>query len=119
MSKDDFSFIIDLEEKLLYKKESQHALANLVDEDFSELGSLNHVYTKQDFIKDLTVPTEAMRTAKNFKARYLTPDVIQLTYISFMREGVHTPVLSDYRSSIWRQMNGQWKLCFHQGTPCR
>jgi hypothetical protein len=119
MSKDDLSFIIQLEEKLLYKQDTHLALAEMIDDEFTEMGSLNHVYTKQDFINDLRLTPEGMRTAKNFKARYIVPEVIHLTYISFIRDSATSPVRSDYRSSIWREKEGAWKLYFHQGTPCR
>jgi hypothetical protein len=118
MSNKQLSAVIELEEKLFYRQDSTAALAELLDEEFSEIGSLNHIYNKHDLIKELEFRSEdALRTAKNFKAREISNDVIQLTYICFIRESMSSPVRSSYRSSIWRLKDGQWKLFFHQGSP--
>lgn len=118
MSDNQLSSVIQLEEKLFYRQDSTAALADLLDEEFSEIGSLKHIYNKQDLIKELEFHAgDSMRTAKNFKARQITSEVIQLTYICFIRDNLTSPVRSSYRSSIWRLKDGQWKLFFHQGSP--
>lgn len=118
MSDKQLSSVIKLEEKLFYRQDSTKALAELLDDEFSEMGSSNHIYNKQDLIKELEFQaSDSMRTAKNFKARLITNEVIQLTYICFIRDNSTSPVRSSYRSSIWRLKDSQWKLFFHQGSP--
>ena len=58
---------------------------------------------------DATIPLA------EFPARWLADDLVQVTYVSGVR--YDSKVLCGRRSSLWSQMNGRWRLRFHQGTP--
>jgi hypothetical protein len=117
MTDNVLNFVVSLEETLLSRKMGVEDLNDLIHDDFNEIGS--QVQNKHDLINDLIYGDELMRTAKNFKARFIHPDVVHVSYISYTKESTFTAVKSHYRSSIWCKHHDGWQLCFHQATSAQ
>lgn len=82
--------------------------------DFFEFGRSGRVYERQDTLEVEMQHIAAELPLKDFRARLLTPDVAQVTYVSAVTyDGVHE--LAN-RSSIWSRTEHGWRLRFHQGT---
>lgn len=114
MSENVLNFVISLEESLLARKMSSDDLNDLIHDDFVEIGS--QALGKLDLINELIYGVDYIRTAKNFKARYIHLDVVLISYISYNKVPALTTVISHYRSSIWCKKDEAWQLCFHQAT---
>jgi len=85
--------------------------------DFFEFGRSGRMYSRAQMIfnQSEAQEIEAKLPLENFHARYLTEDVVQITYISeLLWEG---EIMRGNRSSIWSKTDGRWQLRFHQGTP--
>ncbi len=111
--------IIKHETQLLDKVDSLDILAELIDNEFIEIGSSSLVYDKAEVMRWLASDDQSERIGTSFKAYPLSDNIILLTYISSIKD---TPVAESkqaMRSSIWRLTNGQWRMVFHQGTPLK
>ena len=112
-----------LEEELL-KPEVRHSpdrVGNLLSDDFIEFGSSGRVFNKQQVIEALEREGPADSTIRlslvDFIARGLASNVILVTYLTIQEGGPGTRQESRLRSSIWKLIEGRWKMVFHQGTP--
>ncbi len=85
----------------------------LLAEDFIEVSSTGSTHTRQEIINALQSEPTTRWTTSQLKVRMIAPDVALVTFNA--RRHSEPPVLS-VRSSIWRQRDGQWQMCFHQGT---
>ena len=111
--------IIKQEIQLLDKVDALDVLAELIDNEFIEIGSSATVYDKAEVILWLASDDPSERIGTSFKAHPLAENIILLTYISTIKD---TPVAESkqaIRSSIWRLSDGQWRMVFHQGTPLK
>ena len=82
--------------------------------DFFEFGRSSRAYTREDILATTAQPINAKLPLKNFKARLLDTNVVQVTYVSAVTyEGVEELAR---RSSIWSRTEHGWQLRFHQGT---
>ena len=111
--------IIKQEMQLLNKTDSLDVLADLIDNEFMEVGSSAAVYDKAEVMRWLASDDQSERIGTSFKTHLIAENVILLTYISTIKD---TPVAESkraMRSSIWRLTDGQWRMVFHQGTPLK
>ena len=110
--------ILALEERLLDPgvRRSPEALAQLLADDFTEVGSSGHIYTRKEAIESLKNEEPAQWTVSDFKAKTLAPGVILTTYRAVKKELVGRESYS-LRSSIWKLKDNNWLIVFHQGTP--
>ncbi len=108
-----------LEERLLQPdvRHSANDVAELLADDFVEIGSSGRIFDKQTTIAALQheSPVEILLT--DYRARMLAPDVILVTYRAIRSASVPAQPTQSLRSSIWKQLDGRWRLVFHQGTP--
>jgi len=111
--------LIRKEKQLLEKKDPLDVLADLIDEEFIEIGSSTAVYDKSEVIRWLASDDKSERAGTDFKVHALSKDVLLLTYISLIREKPGSDVKKAMRSSIWRSRNNRWSMVFHQGTPLK
>jgi hypothetical protein len=104
-------------ETALHKKQvrnSPPAVSQLLADEFVEFGSSGKVYDKHAIIEALSKETdEPQITVEQFAVRDLAPGVVLVTYKS-MHSG--SQLASALRSSIWKQIGGEWQMVFHQGT---
>lgn len=117
MSKKERDALQRLEEEL-WREETRFEnsrMKRLIAPDFFEFGRSGRTYTRDD---SLAVPRnriEAVLPLPDFRARFLHPNLAQVTYNSAVTyEGV---VQHARRSSIWSRIARGWVLRFHQGTP--
>ena len=112
--------VIALETGLLdpLVRASPAQLDNLLAPDFTEIGRTGKLYSREQTIAGLLEETgkdiPPVR-AENFVTRWLSGNVILLTYDT-RHPSAHDP-RPTRRSSIWKQKNQNWQLLFHQGTP--
>ena len=111
--------IIKQEVQLLDKIDSLDVLAELIDNEFIEIGSSAVIYDKAEVIRWLASDDQSERIGASFKAHPLSENIILLTYLSSIKD---TPLVESkqaMRSSIWRLTSGKWRMVFHQGTPMK
>lgn len=84
--------------------------------DFFEFGRSGRTYGRKEMLfgEEQKCEIKATLPLPNFHARYLSQDVVQVTYVSEMIYG-ETVELGN-RSSIWSFDGQSWRLRFHQGT---
>ncbi|MBN9230921.1 MAG: hypothetical protein BGO90_15450 [Legionella sp. 40-6] len=109
--------IIQLEKKLLDKKDPVPNLADLFDEAFIEIGSSGTEYNKNAVIEWLNREDDSQCSGTAFKTHPLADDLILLTYISSIKASSTGEMKQAIRSSIWRLQGYQWRMLFHQVTP--
>lgn len=115
-----FNNLIEAERQLLDPdvRQSSHALNALLDDEFIEIAANGTVFDKQHVLTRL--PTEVVPQFYNqhFKGRMLSDDVAQISYQAAYRRSARSEFNYSLRMSLWRKSNEQWKMVFHQGTPC-
>ncbi|RUS57179.1 hypothetical protein QI30_06220 [Kurthia sp. 3B1D] len=92
-------------------RRSSKALRLFLADDFFEIGSSGKVLYQQEQIEEIVLGDVCM-TIDNFHIKLLSEDIILATY------RVYNAVNAQHslRSSIWKRVDGQWKMHFHQGT---
>lgn len=113
------SQIIKQEVQLLDKIDSLEVLAELIDNEFIEVGSSAVIYDKAEVMRWLASNDQSERVGTSFKAYQLSDSIILLTYISVIKDTPTSNNKQAIRSSIWRLADGQWRMVFHQGTPMK
>ena len=91
-------------------------IANQMCDEFWEVGASGNVYTKQDVIETLlerynNPNYQDIWETKDFAITKIAPDNYLLTYILIQDKTRVTR-----RSTLWRRINGDWKILYHQGT---
>ena len=56
------------------------------------------------------------RVLSDFRTTVLAPGVVLVTYRIARRTASDEPPQHLLRSSIWKLIDGQWQIVFHQGT---
>jgi hypothetical protein len=119
LSKDDFETIRRLEESLwIAQSRFDNALMDkLFARDFFEFGRSGRTYGRGEMLLEASPGQTIASTIPlpRFHARHLSPDIIQVTYISEVVYGGEIERAN--RSSIWSREGDGWVLRFHQGTP--
>ncbi|WP_440898078.1 DUF4440 domain-containing protein [Amphibacillus sp. Q70] len=107
---------------LLYQAEQQLLQRQLSDfetllaDDFIEYGTSGQIYHKQLLMDSLTNQNQkgdAGIVISQFHCVQLSTDLVQATYQT--KEPLNKNRVAN-RSSLWRRYQGQWQMCFHQGT---
>ncbi len=91
-------------------------IENQICDEFWEVGASGNVYTKQDVIETLleryqNPDYQDIWEAKDFALTKIAPDNYLLTYIL-----IQDSTRVTRRSTLWRKVNGDWKILYHQGT---
>jgi hypothetical protein len=98
----------------VYHTWMEKVLAN----DFFEFGRSGRVYSRKECLDiNAEQSLDAIIPLPEFKARYLSGDIVQTTYKSIVTYNGEVEYAN--RSSIWLKTTNGWKLKFHQGTPTR
>lgn len=110
------SAIHTLEVRLLERKTrlDRDILNSLLAPDFVEFGANGVVWNRAQIIDALLEQDFVQRQIYDFQIRILSETVVLTTY----RCAVLDPSggSESLRSSIWRQVGGDWQMAFHQGT---
>jgi hypothetical protein len=93
-------------------RSSTRAVESLLHQGFREFGASGRVWDRDSVVAALTAdPGSTYTSAEAIETVRLAPDVVLLTYVA------RQPHRTTRRSSLWRRVDGDWKLYFHQGTP--
>lgn len=91
-------------------------IENLMCDEFWEVGASGNIYTREDVIKTLVARYNDKNyvddcVPSDFKLTQIAPDNYLITYNLIQNKIRHTR-----RSTIWRKIDGSWKILYHQGT---
>lgn len=105
--------LFQLENKLLLPeiRTSKEELTNLLSDNFFEFGSSGKVLYKDEEISGATLGIVQMKMS-DFEIHSLSEEIILATYRIFNELSKQHSL----RSSIWKLVDGHWKMHFHQGT---
>ena len=105
--------LLQLEEKLLKPeiRKSKDELSKLLADTFFEFGSSGKVLYKDEDIGEMTLG-EVRMTLSDFEIHPLSEEIVLTTYRIFNEVNEQHSL----RSSIWKIVDGNWKMHFHQGT---
>lgn len=92
------------------------AIQKQMDAQFWEVGASGNVYTQQEIIDTLLARYQDPHyrddwQADDFKLTQLDRETCLLTYRLIQDQSRHTR-----RMTLWRQVAGEWKIIYHQGT---
>jgi hypothetical protein len=117
------SLLCELEKKL-HRPEtraSADAVAGLLADEFIEFGASGQIWTRQQVIdglaRDRTTHAEGEHDGSEFRVHWLAEGVALVTYRGTLRMPSLGTERRYLRSSIWKRIDGQWRMVFHQGTP--
>lgn len=99
--------IIKKEIQLLDKVDGLDVLAELIDNEFIEIGSSAVIYDKTEVIRWLRSDDQSERIGTSFKAHPLAENIILLTYISSIKD---TPV-ADSKQAM-RSAIDRWSVAY-------
>lgn len=112
--------IYNCEEELLQSEVRKDAnkIADLISEDFVEFTSSGYVanYIKGEVFQGKDDNTELNWELKDFKMKELSNDYVLATYKVIKHNEADESKKYSLRSSIWHNIDGKWKMMFHQGT---
>lgn len=105
--------LLDLEGRLAAPaaRVSREELEELLADDFFEFGSSGRIYDRQGVVAGLSALKPSAWSIANFHVARLADDVALVTYIA-----TQTGSGSTLRCSIWKRLDGRWRMAFHQGT---
>lgn len=93
-------------------RRSSQRLKEIIAEDFLEIGSSGKLMRRSDFDYEDDLLNADEYLIDTLEARSLSNDCVLTVYqLENKTRGVMTR-----RSSIWKKMNSNWVLSFHQGT---
>lgn len=105
--------ILQLEQKLLEPeiRTSKEELATLLADDFFEFGSSGKVLYKDENINEMTLGEVRMQLT-DFEIHPMSEEIVLTTY------RIYNELTEQHslRSSLWKLVDGRWKMHFHQGT---
>lgn len=111
--------IYDLEVELLRPevRASAERISELLSEDFFEFCSSGNVYhyKKGDIFSGADCQNSIIGEIDNFAVKELSEDCVLATY-KITKYSEKDSGKYSIRSSIWKNINGTWKIVFHQGT---
>jgi hypothetical protein len=93
------------------RRNSKELLADLLTDDFFEIGSSGKFFYRKDCLVEGGIG-EWDLSMTDFQIHPLSEGVVLTTY----RVEDKTRMRNVLRSSIWKLIDGRWRLNFHQGT---
>jgi hypothetical protein len=98
-------------------RRSSADVAALLADDFVEFGSGGRVYDRKAILEELATESPIQFSITDFRLLQLTPDIALVTYRATATMDGREGVSHSLRSSIWKRLDGSWRMIFHQGTP--
>ena len=89
-------------------------LAKLIADDFTEVGASGAIFGKSEVLAALPLEAGITFQANSLQARLLSSTVGLVTYVVTRQDGALS--VTSRRCSIWRLVQEQWQLVYHQGT---
>jgi hypothetical protein len=125
MHQNDLSYILEelkKREPIFHHPEfgtNRDDFESMTESDFWEVGASGQRYTRKDVIDTCVSRYQDPNYVKgdiwetdNFECRQIAPNNYLLTYT--LIQGVERRIT--HRATIWRLVNGIWKIFYHQGT---
>ena len=105
--------LLQLEKKLLEPeiRTSKEELSNLLADNFFEFGSSGKVLYKDENIGEMSLSVVQMKLS-DFEIHPMSEEIVLTTYRIYNEMNNQHSL----RSSIWKLIDGRWKMHFHQGT---
>lgn len=105
--------LLQLEEKLLEPeiRTSKEELSNLLADNFFEFGSSGKVLYKEENVGEMSLSVVQMKLS-DFEIYPMSEEIVLTTYRIYNEMNNQHSL----RSSIWKLIDGRWKMHFHQGT---
>lgn len=100
--------ILDLEIRLIERNDP--SLEALLDPSFREIGRSGRLWRREDVVDELAKPVAQKVLVREAEISRPAPGLALLTYLSL------TDNRCTRRTSLWRNLNGVWRLLYHQGT---
>lgn len=101
-------------------RSSPEAVSSRLADDFLEFGSSGRVYDKHLTIDSLAQEGPSDRgtlpEVRDFTVRMIAIDAVLVLYRSVRQADGGLPKRTTLRSSVWKLIDGQWRMTFHQGT---
>lgn len=95
-------------------------VAVLLADDFAEFGSSGQCWDRAAMLAEFQAEQEEREyvvESDGYRLFVISEDAALLTYRSFHRLADGRAIRHANRSSLWQQIDGNWRLRFHQGTP--
>ncbi len=112
--------ILELEQALLREevRSSADRIAEILDDGCVEFCSSGKIYR---YAKGDTFGHGKRRDWEivDFQAEELASDIVLAKYRLLKHDEPNEAMRASLRSSIWKAIDGKWKMVFHQGTPSR
>ncbi len=112
--------IYKLEKDLLKDevRQSSERINEILDDGFIEFCSSGEIYNyKRGDVFHLDVNSSSMISEiKDFAIKELSEGVILATYEFIRHDELREDRKYSLRSSIWKNLDGMWRMMFHQGT---
>jgi hypothetical protein len=99
-------------------RSSRGKLNELLADDFIEYGSSGSIYNKEMTIMYLANVQSPVYEIYDFEVVSLS-EVYSQTRFKTNRTNLDGTKLTSLRNSIWKKVNGNWQMYFHQGTPIK
>ena len=108
--------LLQLEEQLLKPeiRTSKDELSKLLADTFFEFGSSGKVLYKGEDISEMTLGEVRIKLS-DFEIHPLSEEIVLSTYRIYNEVNEQHSL----RSSIWKLVDGDWKMHFHQGTKTK
>jgi ribonuclease HI len=91
-------------------RKNSRRVAQLLADDFEEVGSSGRKFSKKDIIQLLADEVDITYTLHNFSFISLSSNCILVKYETRVQDK------HSYRSSVWVKQHDQWVMQYHQGT---
>jgi ribonuclease HI len=98
-------------------RRDRRRLMALLDDDFEEFGASGRVWTHDEIVDGLATGQFEPPEIEDFRCRVLAPGVALVTYRTVRTTTLTAARSAANRSSIWTEVEGGWRIRFHQGTP--
>ncbi|MFC7049314.1 DUF4440 domain-containing protein [Emcibacter nanhaiensis] len=110
--------LVALEHRLLEAGATACAatFAELLHDDFVEIGKSGRRFVKSDFPEALSGPAPAV-SLSDPELRPVTDTLALLLYTTTVTGRDGHIASQARRSSLWQLTDGRWQMIFHQGTP--
>jgi hypothetical protein len=123
MEEDLQKTIYDLETSLLKPeiRSSVKDLDLLLADDFLEFGSSGKIYDKKNILERLPKDTEispVQFVVSDFKVKELGENVVLATFKTD-KISPNSVRVTTLRASIWKKINENWQMFYHQGIPTK
>jgi hypothetical protein len=100
------------------KRRNVGSVERFLAEDFHEIGSSGRLLSRAEVLDGMPEVEILEASFEQFEAFSPVPGVVILTYVTTLRrraQGVESSSRA-YRSSLWVEQNGGWRVAFHQAS---